>query len=55
MNKRNILIGVTILLAVFLFYGGRSVYYEFYPAPKEPSAEWEPYLSTLDVQQESFF
>jgi pimeloyl-ACP methyl ester carboxylesterase len=55
MNKRNILIGVTILLAVFLFYGGRSVYYEYYPVPKEPSAEWEPYVSALDAQREAFF
>ncbi len=55
MKKRDILIIVGLLLTVGLFYGGRSVYYEFYPMPKEPSAEWEPYLSTLDMQREAFF
>ncbi len=55
MNKRNILIVVSLLLAVLLFYGGRSVYYEYYPVPKEPSAEWGPYVSALDAQREAFF
>jgi len=55
MKKRNILIIIGLLLAIGLFYGGRSVYYEFYPVPKEPSAEWEPFVSALDVQREAFF
>jgi pimeloyl-ACP methyl ester carboxylesterase len=55
MNKRTIFIIISFLLAVGLFYGGRSVYYEFYPIPKEPSAGWEPYIDTLDVQREAFF
>jgi len=55
MKKRNILIVVSILLAILLFYGGRSVYYEYYPVPIEPSAEWEPYVSALDAQREAFF
>lgn len=55
MKKRNILIIIGLLLVMGLFYGGRSVYYEFYPVPKEPSAEWEPFVSALDVQREAFF
>jgi pimeloyl-ACP methyl ester carboxylesterase len=55
MNKRNILIVVGLFVAVGLFFGGRSVYYEFYPVPKEPSAEWEPFVSALDIQHEAFF
>ena len=55
MEKRNILIIIGLLFAAGIFYGGRSVYYEYYPVPKEPSAEWEPFVSTLDVQREDFF
>jgi pimeloyl-ACP methyl ester carboxylesterase len=55
MKKRNILIIIGLLLAAGLFYGGRSVYYEYYPVPKEPSTEWEPFVSMLDVQREAFF
>jgi pimeloyl-ACP methyl ester carboxylesterase len=55
MNKRTILIIVGLLLAAGLFFGGRAVYYEFYPVPIEPSAAWEPYISTLDAQREAFF
>ena len=55
MKKRNILIIIGLLLAAGLLYGGRSVYYEYYPVPKEPSAEWEPYVSALDAQREAFF
>jgi len=46
---------IGLLLVVGLFYGGRSVYYEFYPVPKQPSANWEPFVSSLDAQRESFF
>lgn len=55
MNKRNVFIVISLLLVVGLFFGGRSVYYEFYPVPKEPSATWEPYINSLDAKQESFF
>ena len=55
MKKRTILIIVGLVLAVGLFFGGRSVYYEFYPVPREPSAEWEPFVSALDAQREAFF
>jgi hypothetical protein len=53
MKKRTILIIVGLVLAVGLFYGGRSVYREFCPVPKEPSAEWEPFVSALDAKRES--
>ena len=55
MKKRTILIIVGLVLAVGLFFGGRSIYYEFYPVPKEPSAEWEPFVSALDAKREAFF
>ena len=55
MKKRSVLIILGLVLAAGLFYGGRSVYYEFYPIPKEPSAEWEPFVSALDAQREAFF
>ncbi len=55
MKKRNILIILGLLLTIGLFYAGRSVYYEYYPVPKEPSAEWEPFVSALDAQREAFF
>jgi hypothetical protein len=55
MKKRTILIVVGLVLAVGLFLGGRSVYYEFYPVPKEPSAEWQPFVSALDAKREAFF
>ena len=55
MKKRNVLIILSLALAIGLFYAGRSVYYEFYPIPKEPSAEWELFVSALDVQHEAFF
>ena len=55
MKKRNMLITAGLLLAGGLFYGGISVYYEFYPAPKEPSATWESYVNSLNAQREAFF
>ena len=55
MKKRTILIIIGLVLAVGLFYGGRSVYYEFYPVPKESSAEWEPFVRALDAKREAFF
>lgn len=55
MKKRNVLIILGLLLAIGLFYAGRSVYYEYYPVPKEPSAEWEPFVRALDAKREAFF
>ena len=55
MKKRNILITVGLFLAALLFYGGRSVYYEYYPVEVYPSESWEPFVSSLDAQREAFF
>ena len=55
MKKRNILITVGLVLAALLFYGGRSVYYEYYPVEVYPSESWEPFVSSLDAQREAFF
>ena len=55
MKKRNILIVVGLVLATLLFYGGRSVYYEYYPVEVYPSESWEPFVSSLDAQREAFF
>lgn len=55
MRKRNILIVVGLILAALLFYGGRSVYYEYYPIEVYPSESWEPFVSSLDAQREAFF
>lgn len=55
MNKRLILIVVGLLVAVGLFFAVKSIRYEHYPVPKEPSAEWEPYIRSLDIQREAFF
>lgn len=55
MKKRNTLILISLVLVAALFYGGRAVYYEFYPVPKDPSANWEPFVSSLDAQREALF
>lgn len=55
MNKRNILIVIGLFAAIGLFFSGKSVYYEFYPVPKDPSETWLPYVNSLDAQIESFF
>jgi pimeloyl-ACP methyl ester carboxylesterase len=46
---------VGAVLAALLFYGGRSVYYEYYPVEVYPSESWEPFVSSLDAQREAFF
>ena len=55
MKKRNILIVIGLVLAALLFYGGRSVYYEYYPIEVYPSESWEPLVSSMDAQREAFF
>lgn len=55
MKKRNILIVIGLLVVTGLFFAGRSVYYEFYPVPIDPSSNWEPFITALDAQQESFY
>ena len=55
MRKRNVLLVLGAVLAALLFYGGRSVYYEYYPIEVYPSESWEPFVSSLDAQREAFF
>ena len=55
MRKRNVLLVLGVVLAALLFYGGRSVYYEYYPVEVYPSESWEPFVSSLDAQREAFF
>jgi len=55
MRKRNIRIVIGVVLAALLFYGGSSVYYEYYPVEVYPSESWEPFVSSLDAQREAFF
>lgn len=55
MRKRNILIVVGVVVAALLFYGGRSVYYEYYPVEVYPSESWEPFVNSLDAQGEAIF
>jgi len=55
MKNRTLLIVASLLIVSGLFYAGRTLYYAYYPVPKEPSVEWEPYVSSLDVQRGAFF
>jgi len=48
-------LAVIAIIVVGLFIAVKSIRYEHYPAQKKPSAEWEPYVSSLDVQREAFF
>jgi pimeloyl-ACP methyl ester carboxylesterase len=54
MKKNIILITAGLVLAAGLFIGGRSLYYEYYPLPIKPSADWEPYVSQLNAQREAY-
>jgi pimeloyl-ACP methyl ester carboxylesterase len=55
MKKRVIFIIIGLALAVSIPFGVKSIREAHYPIDIQPSAEWEPYLSTLDVQREAFF
>ncbi len=48
-----------ILLGLALVFGGffaaKYIREQHYPLQVPPSAEWEPFIATLDVQQEAFF
>ena len=46
---------VGLVLIVGLFFAWKSVREAHFPLPIKPSAEWEPYISSLDVQREAFF
>jgi len=54
--KKWIIFSVVSLIVVFgLFFAVKSIRYEHYPVQKEPSADWVPYVSSLDIQREAFF
>lgn len=55
MKKKVIFTIVGILLIVGILFAARSIRDSHYPIPIKPSAEWEPYVSALDAQRESFF
>jgi hypothetical protein len=55
MNKKIIYGVISLLAIVGLFFAVKSIRYEHYPAPLEPSAEWKPFVNSLDAQHEAFF
>ncbi len=44
-----------VLLLAGLFFGAKLFRDEYLPVPVDPSPEWEPFISTLDVQREFLF
>jgi pimeloyl-ACP methyl ester carboxylesterase len=55
MKIRIIAIAVGLLLLAALLFAGKSIREAHYPLPIKPSASWESYISSLDVQREAFF
>jgi pimeloyl-ACP methyl ester carboxylesterase len=53
--RRIAIIVIGIVAAVGLFIGGKSLRNEYYPVQVDPSSEWEPFISSLDVRREAFF
>jgi len=54
--KKRIAYGViSLLLAVGLYFGVKTIREDHYPLPIKPSETWEPFVSSLDVQHEAFF
>lgn len=47
------LLGLALVIGAFCVV--RSIRDSHYPIPTDPSAEWEPYVSSLDAQREAFF
>jgi len=46
---------VGLLVVVGLFFSAKSVREEHYPLPVKPSTTWEPFISSLDAEQKSYF
>ncbi len=44
-----------LLLAVGIFFAWKSIRDAYFPIPMKPRAEWEPYVNSLDAQQEALF
>ena len=55
MKKRIIVIVGFFVAVILIFLAVKSIRYEHYPVHVDPSPEWEPRVSALDVQRESFF
>ena len=55
MKKQYAYILGGILLVAGLLYGAKLFRDEYLPVPVDPSPEWEPFVSTLDVQREYLF
>jgi len=55
MKKRIIGIVGVVAAAILIFLAVKAIRFEHYPVHVDPSPEWEPYISSLDVQRESFF
>ena len=53
--KRIIIITVSLIALVGLFFAGKAIREEHYPINVKPSPEWEPYINSLDMQREAFF
>lgn len=55
MKKRIILIIVGLIVLAGVFFAGKYIREEHYPLPVEPSAEWEPFINSLDAERISYF
>lgn len=53
--RRIAIIVIGMFAAVGLFTGGKSLRDEYYPVRVDPSSEWEPFISSLDIRHEAFF
>ena len=54
--KKKIILGLVSLLAVVgIFFAVKTIRDAHFPIPIEPSENWEPFVSSLDVQREAFF
>ena len=53
--RRSVIMTAIVAAAVGLFVGGKSLRNEYYPVHVDPSPEWEPYVSSLQVERKPFF
>lgn len=55
MKKRVITIVLGLVLVIGISFAGKAIRDAHYPIPIKPSESWEPFVSSLDAQHESFF
>ena len=55
MKKRIILIVIGLIVAVGGYFAYEYFRINHYPLPVEKSESWEPFISSLDAQRETFF